>query len=407
MALCKKKEIFLSNLKAVNTHAGVEPDLVDLIVAFARLRLENHRDVTFCQEGIEQKIAKHPYFKAIIDKNKEADPQALNFLASYYLEMNSRRLLCIYNRQHLADTLGVSLSRLEKLAATASKKYSRFFATKKSGGQREILAPHPELKIIQRKILDALLDKVPLNTHAEGFRKERSIVTNAQWHPDKKIVIKIDIKDFFPSTTANRVFGMFAALGYPENIASILTDLTTYQGRLATGAPTSPAISNILCRRLDKRFARLGDVSDFSYSRYADDLTISSNHPKLHTMIPFFRQIINEEGYTVNENKLRIMRSGGRQQVTGIVVNQKLNLPRHEIRKLRAVIHNCQHKSLQTEIEKWAQLEKNHPKPERYTVEDFANSLSAKIHFVKMVNPTAGKKLLTDFKALRLRTGVA
>ncbi|MBA3016053.1 MAG: reverse transcriptase family protein [Proteobacteria bacterium] len=407
MALCTKQETYLNNLKTINTQAGVEPDLVDIIVAYARLRLERNLAITFYQEGIEKKTTKYPSLRTIIDKNQEADPRALNFLAAYYLEMDRRNLLCIFNRQHLAVTLGVSISNLEKQASTASSKYSHFFAPKKSGGQREILAPHPELKALQRKILDSLLDKVPLNAHAEGFRRKRSIVTNAQRHPDKKIVIKIDIKDFFPSTTANRVFGMFAALGYPKNIAAILTDLTTYQGRLATGAPTSPAISNILCRRLDKRFARLGQANDFSYSRYADDLTISSNHPKVTTMIPFFRQIVSEEGYTVNEKKLRIMRSGSRQQVTGIVVNQKLNIPRHEIRKLRAVIHNCKQKSLKVEIHKWAKLEKNHPNPTLYTEDDFEKSLSAKIHFVKMVNPSAGTKLLVDFKSLGLRTVVA
>lgn len=407
MAICKEQATYLNNLRTVNTQAGVDPELVDLIVAYARLRLEKKLDVSFYQEGLEGKIAKHPYIKTIIDKNKEADPRVLNFLAAYYLEMKSRRLFCIYNRQHLAETLGVSVTDLVRLASTSSKRYSRFFAAKKSGGQREILAPHQELKTLQRKILDSLLDKVPLNAHAEGFRKQRSIVTNAQRHADKKIVVKIDIKDFFPSTTANRVFGMFAALGYPENIASILTDLTTYQGRLATGAPTSPAISNILCRRLDKRLARLGDANGFAYSRYADDLTISSSHPKLHALIPFFRQIVDEEGYTVNEKKLRIMRSGGRQQVTGIVVNRKLNIARQEIRKLRAVVHNCGHKNLQAEIQKWARLEKNHPAPELYSVDDFKNSLSAKIHFVRMVNPPAGEKLLADFKALRLMTAIA
>lgn len=160
MALCKKKETYLSNLKTVNTQAGVEPELVDLIVAYARLRLEKHLDVTFYQEGIGQKIDKHPYIKAIIDKNKEVDPRVLNFLAAYYLEMNNRRLLCIYNRQHLADTLGVSVSHLERLAATASRKYSHFFAIKKKAADNvKSWRPTQNLKYYNEKFSTPCLIK--------------------------------------------------------------------------------------------------------------------------------------------------------------------------------------------------------------------------------------------------------
>lgn len=400
MALCRDKEQYLRNLRVVNQRAGVDPEVIDLLVAYAGMRLENGGEVNFFQEGLEERTSRHPYLLKFLQANNAIDPRALNFLSSYFLEMKKRGIPCLFSRQHLASTLKISSAAMDDLAANSYKYYTRFFTAKKSGDQREILAPKAELKMVQRNILDLVLSQVPLNNHAEGFRKNRSIVTNAERHTEKKVLVKMDIKDFFPSTKAKRVFGMFISLGYPEGVAGTLTNLTTFKGRLATGAPTSPAISNILCRRLDKRLSRLGEKCDFSYSRYADDLTISSNNPKVVGMVPFFKEIIAGEGYELNEKKLRIMRSGGRQKVTGVVVNQKPNIDRNEIRKLRAVVYNCSHKEIHTEILKWAKTEKNHPMPELYTLDTFKRSVSAKINFVKMVNPKVGQKLLADFKGI-------
>jgi retron-type reverse transcriptase len=401
MAYCKDKKKYLNNLRKVNQRAGVDPELTDLLVAFAGVRLEKNKRVNFFQDNNIKRSASNSYFAEFLQKNKTIDPRALDFLASYFLEMKSRGLLCVFSRPHLADILGVSCAEMEKLAANAPRYYNRFFTDKKNGGKREVLAPKEQLKRIQRRILSSILEKVYLSNYAEGFRKNHSILTNARRHTDQKVIVKIDIKDFFPSTTSKRVHGMFVALGYPEGVAVILTDLTTYKGRLATGAPTSPAISNILCRRLDKRFAGLGDKCDFSYSRYADDLTISSANPKMVGMIPFFKQIINEEGYEVNEKKLSIMRSGGRQKVTGIIVNQKPNIGREEVRKLRAVIYNCRQKDIKKEIFKWAKYEKNHPMPSTYTMETFQRSLAARVNYIKMVNPEVGEKLLAEYKLLQ------
>lgn len=401
MAYCKDKKKYLNNLREVNRRAGVDPELTDLLVAYAGICLKENRSVDFFKEKSVDRATKYSYFDEFVNKNRTIDPKALNFLSSYFLAMKSRGLLCVFSRQHLADVLGISGAEMKKLATNASIQYKRFFTDKKNGGKREVLAPKEQLKRIQRRILSSILEKVYLSNYAEGFRKNHSILTNARRHTDQKVIVKIDIKDFFPSTTSKRVHGMFIALGYPEGVATILTDLTTYKGRLATGAPTSPAISNILCRRLDKRFAGIGDKCDFSYSRYADDLTISSGNPKMVGMIPFFKQIIKEEGYEVNEKKLRIMRSGGRQKVTGIIVNQKPNIGREEIRKLRAVIYNCRQKDIKKEIFKWAKYEKKHPMPSTYTMENFQRSLAARVNYIKMVNPEVGGKLLAEYKLLQ------
>ena len=117
-------------------------------------------------------------------------------------------------------------------------------------------------------------------------------------------------------------------------------------------------------------------------------------------MIPFFKEIIEDEGFAVNENKIRIMRSGSRQTVTGVVVNQKPNIARPEIKKLRAVLHNCKHGSLNEQVKIWARNEKGISSQEDYSLGDFKRSLQAKIHFLKMINRMAGEKLLEDYHSI-------
>ena len=253
---------------------------------------------------------------------------------------------------------------------------------------------------MQRKINEHLLQNVPLNNQAEGFRKKRSIVTNALHHLDKKILIKMDLRDFFTSIDFKRVFEMFCSLGYPRQVALLLTNLSTHNRILPTGAPTSPAISNIISRRLDKRFVRLGEKNNFNYSRYADDLAISSSEEKIVKMIPFFKKIIVDEGFEVNEDKLRILRNGRRQKVTGIVVNQKANIDRRDIRKIRAVLHNCKQDGIRGQATLWAEKEKQMRHPRLYTAKEFKKSMGARINFIKMVNPEVGDKLLTEFHTI-------
>jgi retron-type reverse transcriptase len=153
---------------------------------------------------------------------------------------------------------------------------------------------------------------------------------------------------------------------------------------------------------LDKRFSALGEKTGFEYSRYADDLAISSHDKKMTRMIPFYKEIMREEGFEVNEAKLKILRSGSRQKITGIVVNKKQNIDRKEIKRLRAVIWNCSHKDIRQEITMWARKTKKLKDPYGYTIDEFKSSLLGKINFVRMVNPEAGKKLLQQFETLSL-----
>jgi len=393
----KYKKEFLENLRRINQQARVEPEVLDLIVAYAKLRLDEGKEIRFWGNRIK---INDKELQGFLHKNRHLDQRVLCFLASYFLEMKKRGLRCVFTPSHLAHLLKISINRLHWMADDKKNHYTSFSVKKAEGGMREIFAPKPYLRGVQRQILDDFLHRVRLNSHAEGFRKKRSILTNAKRHVGKKVVIKMDVKDFFPSITFERILGMFISLGYPRQIAVLLTKLATHNGKLPIGAPTSPAISNIVCRRLDRRFSMLGEKTGFDYSRYADDITISSNNRGANRMIPFFKEILREEGFEVNEAKLRIMRSGGRQKITGIVVNKKPNLDKDEIRKMRAVIYNCSHKELRQEAKRWAEDTKYLNNPRFYSIQEFKTSIKGKIHFVRMINPDIGKRLLEQFDLL-------
>ena len=396
---CSDPTIFLKTLVTVNLRAGVDPEVVDLIESFALLRLAHNREIDF-YTAARPISDRDVLLKAFLLKNNHLDERVKNFITAYWQEMKASRLCCIFSCAHLADLLQTPLDQLYPLSREQRGNYHIFHIKKSSGADRKIQAPIQKLKVVQRNILDTVLHHVPLNQHAEGFRKKRSILTNAVHHVNSHILVKLDIQDFFPTISYKRVKGMYLQLGYPRQVATLLSGLTTYQGVLPTGAPTSPAIANIISRKLDKRFVNLGRTTGFSYSRYADDMSISGNDEKIVKMIPFFRQIIQEEGFALNERKIRIMRKGRQQTVTGIVVNQKPNIDRREIKKLRAVLFNCRHRNLQEQATLWAKREKGMPAPLTYSIADFGRSLQAKIHFLKMVNPPLGETLLTDFHSI-------
>lgn len=274
----------------------------------------------------------------------------------------------------LAQAMGIALPELKFLCfhreVARTTHYRRFMLPKKTGGQRTISAPMPRLKRAQYWVLDNLLAKVPCHAAVHGFMPGRSIVTNAAPHCGKPVVINLDLKDFFPSVTYPRIKGVFQGLGYDERIASVLALLCSEnacdelevdgecffvggKGRdrvLPQGAPTSPMLTNILCRKLDRRLQGLADKLGFTYTRYADDLTFSASATGTAQVGRLLRQVhhvLRDEGFTPHPDKQRVMRSGSRQEVTGVVVNQKPSVPRRERRKLRAALHNAQRNGLE------------------------------------------------------------
>ena len=275
----------------------------------------------------------------------------------------------------LAGAMGLTLPELKFLCfhreVARTTHYRRFLLPKKTGGQRTISAPMPRLKRAQYWVLDQLLAKVPCHAAAHGFLPGRGIVSNAAPHTGRAVVINLDIQDFFPTVTFPRIKGVFRGLGYDERVATMLALLCSEnpcdelevdgerffvggKGRdrvLPQGAPTSPMLTNVLCRKMDRRLQGLADKLGFTYTRYADDLTFSASGEgaaKVGALLRQARHVLLDEGFTPHPDKQRVMRAGSRQEVTGVVVNEKPSVSREERRKLRAALHQATRDGLET-----------------------------------------------------------
>lgn len=224
------------------------------------------------------------------------------------------------------------------LAQNADRLYRTRQLETAPGKTRTLHCPVRRLLAVQRAILHDILDHVPLEDACHGFRKGRSIVTHASQHVRQEMVLAVDVKDFFPTITSARVFGVFRSLELADNTATCLTRLTTCRGILPQGAATSGAIANLVCRHLDRRLSGLARRMGINYSRYADDLTFSGP-VRLADYKGTIERIVREEGFELNARKCRFMRRHRRQVVTGLTVNDGVSIPRPWRRRLRSLAH--------------------------------------------------------------------
>ncbi|WP_413175767.1 reverse transcriptase domain-containing protein [Anabaena azotica] len=319
--------------------------------------------------------------------------------------------LPIYNSyEEIAQAMGISIKGLRFLAFSRKYyHYNRFQIPKKPSGYRQISAPKKLLKKAQNWILHNILEQIKLHDAAHGFCLQRSIVTNAQIHVGKEVIINMDLKDFFPSISYKRVKGLFKSFGYSEIASTIFALICTepkikeveingvnnyilsWTDRyLPQGAPSSPAITNILCRRLDRRLTFMAKEYGFDYTRYADDLTFSAAGESLvniNNILKLTNLIVKKEDFEINENKTRVVRNYRRQEVTGIIVNEKLNISRDKIKTFRAVLYKIEKDGLQNYT--WGKSQDI-----MAAIEGFAN-------FVVMVNPEKGAKFIEQIKRIK------
>lgn len=298
----------------------------------------------------------------------------------------------------VAEALGLTVGMLRHFSIHRKREttphYIAFSVRKRGGGQRILHAPKKRLKEIQRKLNAELVSKLPVSPYAQGFLPKRSVATNAQPHVGKEVVVKLDLKDCFPSIHYSRVRGLLISWGYCYTVAATLAVLMTEAPRqrvkvkrkiyhvpvgprvCVQGAPTSPGICNAVLLRLDHRIAGVAHKYGFTYTRYADDLTLSGDDVSVvPRIISMANRIVSEEGFQLNNEKTRVLRRGRRQRVTGVIVNSQMGLSRVERRRIRAEIH---------------QLDPNEI--------DRRRRLAGKIAYLNMLNPQQAEPLRQAFE---------
>jgi RNA-directed DNA polymerase len=288
---------------------------------------------------------------------------------------------------------------------------------KTTGSIRLIEVPKSRLKDLQRRILFAILDRIPSHSAVHGFVKGRSIQTFAAPHVGQRVVLRMDLEDFFPGFAGVRVQSFFRTIGYPETVADLLGGLVTNavphntwrdvikqpgfalgpgelwqvqsmyaRAHLPQGAPTSPSLANLCCYRLDCRLSGLARSAGATYTRYADDLAFSGGEGFAGCVERFATQvaaILGEEGFTVQHRKTRIMRQSTRQHLAGLVTNQRVNVRRAQFDMLKAILTNCVRHSPDT------QNRDAHP--------HFREHLQGRIAFIESINPEKAKRLRAIF----------
>jgi RNA-directed DNA polymerase len=323
----------------------------------------------------------------------------------------------------LAAWLGLSVSELEWLADLKNlgakrkeeklRHYRYRILPKDTGSVRLIEMPKPRLKEIQRRILAEILAAIPAHPAAHGFVKGRSIKTFTAPHAGRRVVLRTDLREFFPRLSRARVQALFRTAGYPERVADLLGGLCTSavprdtwtqaapilapaehselrrlyaDPHLPQGAPTSPALANLCTFRADCRLHGLTRAASANYTRYADDLAFSGDE-EFESRVARFAEhvaaILGEEDLHLNHRKTRVMRQGVRQYLAGVVANQHVNVVRADFDRLKAILTNCVHRGAAS------QNRENHPA--------FRQHLTGRVAFVEMINPQKGARLRRIF----------
>ncbi len=307
------------------------------------------------------------------DSEKIKENKAAWQLCKGASEGSAYELLAILLAQQPENPVQADLLRSLCGSNNRRRAYSSFSIAKKRGGERIISVPSPALRWVQRALLQTFSHLARPHRCALGFVRKQSVVIHAQLHSSKKLIFTIDIEDFFPSISWARIYGMLKASPFEASptMARIIANLTCYNNALPQGAPTSPLLANLVCRKLDSRLFSWAKEKGYNYSRYADDLAFSTNKtnfPQPHQ--DEIKKIIIGEGFKINSKKTRLIGQRQRQLVTGLVVNKKPNVTREYLRNLRALLHNVKVYGWDSQISRGQSLK---------TKEEYDNYLTHKL----------------------------
>lgn len=315
-----------------------------------------------------------------------------------------KQFFALRNPRDIARLLEIPYQRLvyHIYKVPPEDKYLTFELKKKSGGTRIVSAPASALKLIQKKLNQVLQSVYQPKPSVHGFIANKNIASNAKAHIKKRYVLNIDLKDFFPCINFGRVRGMFIALPYAfsPDVATVLAQICCHNNQLPQGSPSSPIVSNMVCAKLDSQLQKLAKKLRCTYTRYADDITFSTTMPKFPKELAYFisideqqklilgdelLSIIKDNGFQINEKKIRLQSKDKHQEVTGVTVNQCTNVNRNYIRQIRAMLHawekfgiECAEREHQT---KYYSKQKSPYK----SIPSFKQILRGKIEFIAIV----------------------
>lgn len=376
---------------------------------------------------VEEALLNTPHFLGWLDQQTSPPKFVRMNLASSEMQSISKHFLedelpPLTTYKELSSWLNLTPSDLAWLADAQSRQSSTSQAKlhhyhyqwfKRANKPPRLLeTPKSCLKSVQRKILTGILDRVRPHEAAHGFRKGRSCITHAQNHTGQETLLCMDIENFFMSISWGRVYGLFCGLGYPKHIALMLSSLCTntaspkllgntflnlsweqrkliIQPHLPQGAPTSPALANLCCWKMDKRLASLAKTLNLNYSRYADDLAFSGYNTCLKNNIrirKLIEQIAREEGFLINHTKTYSTHRSQRQSIVGIVVNEHPNIARKDYDTLKAILHNCSIYGPETQ--------------NKEKIHNFQEHLRGKIAHVTSISRLKGDKLQSIYNKI-------
>ena len=304
----------------------------------------------------------------------------------YAENLYNQGLPIIYDQVHLSLLLGYDYEFLIAVSNDTSLFYKHYTVPKKNGGKRSIDEPLPSLKEIQAWILKEILtpsSKTMVSPVAKAFMPGKSLRENARFHKRKKKVAALDISDFFPSIGYGAVLGIFMQMGYSKPVCVMLARLCTLKGNLPQGAPTSPMLSNIFFKKTDDNIFHYCRKRGIQYTRYADDLVFSGDDMRVQHLISFVSMLLSFRHLKLNGKKTKVMGRGMRQSVTGVVVNEKMQVTREYRNKVRQELYYCikygessHYLRIKEDLPQWI----NNP-------ELYLKHLLGKVNFVLQINP--------------------
>lgn len=293
--------------------------------------------------------------------------------------------IVIYDQKHFAELVGYDYGYILALSSNLEHNYKEYSIPKKRGGIRVLEEPYPDLKDIQSWILKNILvpaSKKMLSPVAKAFIPKKNIRENARLHKKHNIVVALDVENFFGTVRYGCIYEVYRTIGYSKALATLLAKLCTYKGYLPQGAPTSPMLSNLVMKRIDEQLWSYCKSRKIIYTRYADDLTFSGDTIHIGHLITYVKQVLLLRYLHLNTQKTKVMGRGNRQSVTGVVVNEKLQVSKAYRDKIRQEIYYCIKYGFDSHMQRYSS------KPDWIkSKSQYIQHLYGKVKFVLQINP--------------------